>query len=110
MPSKKSAANQKLDKTIRATREKNGQTQEKAARCAGVDGSYFGSIERGEFNISLDTIVKIQAGLDTKPSALCARARILEPLSGPRVKQTAKANSAAPLRSKSPRTATNTRE
>jgi hypothetical protein len=41
-----------------------------------VDRSYFGAIERGEFNISLDTIVKIAAGLDTKPSALCARARL----------------------------------
>jgi transcriptional regulator with XRE-family HTH domain len=76
MPSKKSAANQKLAKAIRTTREKNGQTQEKAARRAGLDRSYFGSIERGEFNISLDTIVKIAAGLETKPSALCARARL----------------------------------
>jgi DNA-binding XRE family transcriptional regulator len=50
-------------------------TQEKAARRAGVD-RYFGAIERGEFNISLDTIVKIAAGLATKPSALCARARL----------------------------------
>ena len=68
----------------------------------------LGSIERGEFNISLDTIVKIEAGRDTKPSALCARARILDPLSGPRVrKQTAKANSAAPLRHEQPRTHAN---
>jgi hypothetical protein len=32
--------------------------------------------ERGEFNIPLDAIVKIPAGLDTKPSALCALARL----------------------------------
>jgi transcriptional regulator with XRE-family HTH domain len=76
MPSKKSAADQKLAKAIRTTRERSGQSQEKAARRAGIDRSYFGSIERGEFNVSLDTIVKIAAGLDTKPSALCARARL----------------------------------
>jgi transcriptional regulator with XRE-family HTH domain len=76
MPAKKSAANQKLARAIRATREKSGQSQEKAARRAGVDRSYFGAIERGEFNISLDTIVKIAAGLDTKASALCALARL----------------------------------
>jgi hypothetical protein len=35
---------------------------------------YFGSIERDEFNISLDTIVKIAAGLDTR-RALCAHGR-----------------------------------
>jgi transcriptional regulator with XRE-family HTH domain len=49
------------------------------ARRAGIDRSYLGAIERGEFNVSLDTIVKIvkiAAGLDTKPSALCARARL----------------------------------
>ena len=53
-----------------------GHSQEKAARLAGVDRSYFGAIERGEFNISFDTLVKIGAGLGTKASALCARARL----------------------------------
>jgi transcriptional regulator with XRE-family HTH domain len=76
MPSKKSAANQKLAKAIRLTRENCGQTQERAARRAGVDRSYFGAIERGEFNISLDTIVKIAVGLDTKASALLVLARL----------------------------------
>jgi hypothetical protein len=38
--------------------------------------SYFGAIERVELDISLDTIVKIAARLDTKPSALCTLARL----------------------------------
>ncbi|HEX4465586.1 MAG TPA: helix-turn-helix transcriptional regulator [Solirubrobacteraceae bacterium] len=51
--------------------------QEQAARRAGIDRSYyFSEIECGEFDISLDTIVKLAAGLETKPSALCARARL----------------------------------
>jgi len=76
MPAKRSVANQKLAKAIRVTREGTGQSQEKTARRAGLDRSYFGAIERGEFNISFDTIVKIAAGLGTKPSVLCARARL----------------------------------
>jgi transcriptional regulator with XRE-family HTH domain len=76
MPPKKSAANQRLAKAIRATRVQGGHSQEKAARLAGVDRSYFGAVERGEFNISFDTLVKIAAGLGTKASALCARAQL----------------------------------
>lgn len=45
------------------------------SRHASFDRSYFGAIERGEY-VSLDTLVKIAAGLDTKASTLCARARI----------------------------------
>jgi hypothetical protein len=48
---------------------------QKDRRHAGVDRSYFGAIDRGEY-VSLDTLVKIAAGLDTKASTLCARARI----------------------------------
>src|SRR5438093_1064101 len=44
------------------------------SRHAGFDSSYFGAIERGEY-VWLDTLVKIAAGLDTKASTLCARAR-----------------------------------
>jgi transcriptional regulator with XRE-family HTH domain len=76
MPAKKSAANQKLAKAIRSTREQTGHSEEKAARLASVDRSYFGAVERGEFNVSFDTLVKIAAGLDTKVSAICARARL----------------------------------
>jgi transcriptional regulator with XRE-family HTH domain len=76
MPAKKSAANRQLGKAIRSAREQGGYSQEGFARHADFDRSYFGAIERGEFNVSLDTLVKIAAGLDTKASALCARAKI----------------------------------
>jgi transcriptional regulator with XRE-family HTH domain len=76
MPPKKSAANQRLAKAIRATREQGGHSQEKAARLIGVDRSNLGAIERGEFNVSFDTLVRIAAGLGTTASALCARARL----------------------------------
>lgn len=39
-----------------------------------MDRSYFGAIERGEFNVSLNTILKIARALDTTGSALLATA------------------------------------
>ena len=41
-----------------------------------MDRSYFGAIERGEFNVSLDTTVRIAIALDTTVEALCGRAKI----------------------------------
>lgn len=74
MPPKKSAANQALGQAIRATRLERGLAQEALAARAGIDRSYFGAIERGEFNVTLDTIAKIATALATKPSQLLTRA------------------------------------
>jgi transcriptional regulator with XRE-family HTH domain len=45
-----------------------------ARRPCPIDRSYFGAIERGEFNITLDTIAKIAAALGISASHLLARA------------------------------------
>jgi transcriptional regulator with XRE-family HTH domain len=76
MPSKKSAANQALGRAIRAARCERGAPQEAFAARAGLDRSYYGAVERGEFNVSLDTIVKLAAGLNVSASELLARARL----------------------------------
>jgi transcriptional regulator with XRE-family HTH domain len=70
MPAKKSEANIALGRAMRQLRRERGYNQESFARRAGVDRSYYGAIERGEFNLTLDTIVKIAAGLGEKPSKL----------------------------------------
>lgn len=41
-----------------------------------MDRSYYGAIERGEFNQSLDTIVKIAKNLGTSASELFKRAKL----------------------------------
>jgi transcriptional regulator with XRE-family HTH domain len=76
LPSKKSSANQALGKAIRSAREQKGYSQERFAREANMDRSYLAAIERGEFNVSLDTIVKIAHGLHTTSAALCAKAKV----------------------------------
>jgi transcriptional regulator with XRE-family HTH domain len=71
---KKSAANQKLGKTMRAIREEQGYNQEVFARRAKLDRANYGSIERGEFNISVDTLSKISAGFGIKIQELFKKA------------------------------------
>jgi len=76
MPSKKSAPNRALAKAIRFERERQGYAQESFAKHAGMDRSYIGAIERGEFNVTLDTLVKIADGLGTTVAELCQRAEV----------------------------------
>jgi transcriptional regulator with XRE-family HTH domain len=76
VPSKKSAANQALGRALRAARRERGAPQEAFAAHAGIDRSYYGAVERGEFNVSLDTIVKLAAGFHVSASELLARAKL----------------------------------
>jgi transcriptional regulator with XRE-family HTH domain len=74
MPPKKSAACIALGAAVRSFRRERGFAQEAFAAHAGVDRSYYGAIERGEFNVTLDTVVKIAGALDVSASMLLARA------------------------------------
>jgi transcriptional regulator with XRE-family HTH domain len=76
MPPKKSAANVTLGLAARSLRMERGLAQEAFAARAGMDRSNYGAIERGEFNVSLDTIVKIAAALEISAAALLERARL----------------------------------
>ena len=76
MPAKKSPAAQALGKAIRAARIERGLAQEAFAAGIGLDRSYYGAIERGEFNITLDTLTKIAAGLHLRPSKLLHQAQL----------------------------------
>jgi transcriptional regulator with XRE-family HTH domain len=76
MPTKKSPANQALGKAIRTVRESKGYTQEAFAAEADLDRSYYGAIERGEFNITVDTIMTIATGLEESAAELFNRAKL----------------------------------
>jgi transcriptional regulator with XRE-family HTH domain len=71
MPPKKSEANINLGLAARSLRVERGFAQEAFAARAGMDRSNYGAIERGEFNVSLDTIVKI-AGRLRSPRRRCS--------------------------------------
>jgi transcriptional regulator with XRE-family HTH domain len=74
MPPKKSAANQALGRAIQALRKEQGYTQESFAMKADIDRSYYGAIERGEFNVTVDTLTTIAAGLNVPIAELFGRA------------------------------------
>jgi transcriptional regulator with XRE-family HTH domain len=63
MAPKKSAANVALGKTVRSLREAQGHTQESAAAHIHMSPRYYGGLERGELNPTVDTIDKVIVGL-----------------------------------------------
>jgi transcriptional regulator with XRE-family HTH domain len=76
MPPKKSSAARALGKAIRAARRERGYAQEAFAARVGLDRSYFGAVEPGEFNVTLDTLLKIAGGLGIHASSLLRRAQL----------------------------------
>lgn len=55
---------------IRAARERMGLSQDAFADVCGVHRTYIGSVERGERNITLDTLARIAKAANTTPIAL----------------------------------------
>ena len=76
MPPKKTASSEAVGRAIRDARKAAGYTQEAFAHAAGLDRSYMGAIERGEFNLTLETLLKVAAALGMTASELLARARL----------------------------------
>jgi transcriptional regulator with XRE-family HTH domain len=72
----KQSARRRIGATIRAARLERGHTQASLAKRAGIDRSYLGAIERGEFNFTLDTLVRIARALDLTAAALMKRAKL----------------------------------
>jgi transcriptional regulator with XRE-family HTH domain len=78
MPSKRNTARSRhaFAKAIRAAREQAGYSQETFARHAGLDRSYYGAIERGIFNVTLETALSIARGLGMSLGQLCTKAKL----------------------------------
>jgi transcriptional regulator with XRE-family HTH domain len=71
---RKTPATTAFGAAVRAVRVERAFSQEGFAAHAGMDRSYYGAIERGEFNVSLSTIVKVADALDTSAHELLRRA------------------------------------
>jgi transcriptional regulator with XRE-family HTH domain len=74
MPPQKTATSEAAGRAIRDARKQQGYTQEAFALAAGLDRSYMGAIERGEFNLTLETLLKITAELGITASEMLGRA------------------------------------
>jgi transcriptional regulator with XRE-family HTH domain len=70
MPPSKNQVLRLLGEAIRDERKRQGISQENLALYAEVNRTYMGSLERGEVNISVLTLIKILDVLKIKPSTL----------------------------------------
>jgi transcriptional regulator with XRE-family HTH domain len=71
---KKTKLNLAFGRAVREVRVERGFAQEEAAARVGLDRSYFGAIERGEYNVSYLTVLKIARGFGIHPGELMERA------------------------------------
>ena len=65
-------ARKRFGRNVRARRSQLALSQEKAAAMCDMDRAYYGGIERGERNPSLDNIVRIARTLDIRIAQLVA--------------------------------------
>jgi transcriptional regulator with XRE-family HTH domain len=73
-PPHKTASSESVGRAIRHARKEQGYTQEAFALAAGLDRSYMGAIERGEYNLTLDTLLKVSTALGVRASELLREA------------------------------------
>jgi transcriptional regulator with XRE-family HTH domain len=74
MPKQKTVVNEAVGRAIREARKQRGYSQEAFALAAGLDRSYMGAVERGEFNLTLETLLKIAGALGTSAAEMLALA------------------------------------
>ncbi|MBP3957835.1 helix-turn-helix transcriptional regulator [Gemmata sp. G18] len=67
---------------VRQLRKAKGVSQEAFAHQIQIDRSYFGSIERGERNVSLENICLIAEGLGVAPAELLTFDTLRDPALG----------------------------
>lgn len=65
-----------LGAAIRATRIEEGFTQEAFAAHVELDRSHYGAIERGEHNVTVETLAVVATGLGLPAWKLLRRAQI----------------------------------
>tara|TARA_R110000868_G_scaffold380784_4_gene647002 strand:+ start:974 stop:1243 length:270 start_codon:yes stop_codon:yes gene_type:complete len=61
---------QLISNSIRNKREEKGHAQEKFAMMAGIDRSYYGMIERGNYGLTVYKLLQIALALDEEPASL----------------------------------------
>lgn len=59
---------QEFGRKLKKVRENSHLTQEDVARKAEMTGNYYAKIERGEINLTLETLYKLLKALKAKPN------------------------------------------
>lgn len=63
-PAKDLSIQASFGRRVRELRKERGFSQERFAAASGLDRSYYGGVERGERNVSLENIAAIARALD----------------------------------------------
>jgi transcriptional regulator with XRE-family HTH domain len=66
----------RLSATIRTLREELKISQESFADKIAMHRAYYSSIERGERNVTLETLLRVAAGLRTDVATIARKAKI----------------------------------
>jgi transcriptional regulator with XRE-family HTH domain len=66
----------RLSAAIRALREELDLSQERFADQIAMHRAYYSSIERGERNVTLETLLRVAAGLRTDVATIARKAKI----------------------------------
>ncbi|MCL1078617.1 XRE family transcriptional regulator [Parashewanella spongiae] len=61
---------QEFSEKLRSLRTKKNISQEKLAKLTKIDRSYMGRVDRGEVNLTFDTLLKIAKALECQPAEL----------------------------------------
>lgn len=69
---------EKIGKLIRSAREEQGYSQDEFAAEAGLGRTYYGRVERGEQNISIQNLIRIAITLQVELGALIPPIRKLK--------------------------------
>lgn len=64
---KRGPLNRTLGENLRLLRHARGRSQQEFAHDLGYDRTYLGSVERGERNLTLDTVAKLADQLGVEP-------------------------------------------
>jgi transcriptional regulator with XRE-family HTH domain len=72
----KATPQMRLAAVIRAQRQKLGYSQEGFADKLGMHRAYYGTIELGKRNITLETSIRVATGLGTDLATLARKAKI----------------------------------
>jgi transcriptional regulator with XRE-family HTH domain len=72
---KKSTIKTVFGRAVRSMRLEQNLSQEKLAERANLHTNYIGSVERGERNVTLESICKIADGLNSHPADLFKKIR-----------------------------------
>jgi len=67
---RRSALNRQIGRNIRRLRLARGWSQEEFAARSGVHRTYVGSVERGERNVTVDTLERLAAALAVEIGSL----------------------------------------